>query len=569
MQDNRTKWLIALGALVGLCAISLVCVVIVGLTAFQGYFTTTEITTMPAEPGVVEGEQPGPRDQPAARRGSNELVLLGADPPTLDPALTTDATSANYIVEMFSGLVTLNMELETVPDIAQEWVVSEDGTVYTFNLRDDTRFADGREVTAEDFKYSWERACAPATQSPVADTYLGDIVGCREKLRGESDEVTGVRVVDAYTLEVTIDAPKVYFLSKLTYPTAFVVDRETIEREGRLWASVNPNGTGPFTLAQYTFGERLVLVPNQNYYGSPAPSVERVTYILSGGSGMTMYETDEIDMVGVGQADIDRVLDPSSPLHNDVREVENLSIGYIGLNSDAPPFDDPLVRQAFTMAIDKQALAEVVLGDRVSPAYGILPTGMPGHNPDLEGLRYDPEQAWALLEQSSYGGPEALPDITFHVVGGGGSAGPETEAIVEMWRQNLGVEVALEQTEWATFLFDINQRPNPYPLFSLGWIADYPDPENFLDLHFHCDSTYNQTGYCNREVDTLLEEARVEQDEERRMELYQEVEQIVVSESPWIPLWFGRGHVLVKPWVQNYHFPPTIVPTLQYVEIEH
>ena len=463
--------------------------------------------------------------------------------------------------------MTLDQEVEVVPDIAAEWSVSEDNTLYTFTLREDVTFADGTPVTADDFKYSIERACDAATLSPVADIYLGDIVGCRDKLQQQASEVSGVRVVDPYTLEIQIDAPKVYFLAKLTYPTAFVVDQTTVEREGNLWASTAPNGSGAFKLVEYSFGERLVLEPNENYYGDPKPSVERVTYILSGGSGMTMYETGEVDVVGVGLSDISRVLDPSSPLNAELREISEFSIGYIGLNAQQPPFDDPLVRQAFNLAVDKESLVSAVLNDTVIPAYGIVPPGMPGHDPDLEGLRFDPEQAQALLAQSSYGSAENLPDITLHVSGAGGAAGPQIEAIAEMWNRNLGVEVAIEQTEWATFLTDIDRRPNPYQAFSIGWIADYPDPENFLDLLFHCDSLGNRTGYCNEEVDALLEQARVERDANARMALYQQAQEIVVSDAAWVPLWFNKGYVLVKPYVEEYRFPPTIVPTLKYVQL--
>ncbi|MBA3530983.1 MAG: peptide ABC transporter substrate-binding protein [Ardenticatenales bacterium] len=569
MEDNRTKWLIALGALVGLCLMTLLCVLGVGGMAFYN--------TQRGEVGVESGpnsEQPrestgGEEGGPTVRKSSNELVVLGADPPTLDPALASDATSAAYIVEIFSGLVTLNTELEVVADIAREWEVSDDGTLYTFFLNEGVRFANGSPLTAEDFKYSIERACDPSTQSPVADTYLGDIVGCRDKLRGESSEVSGIRVVNEQTVEVQIDAAKVYFLAKLTYPTAYVVDQETIEQEGRLWATKNPNGAGAFQLEEYSFGEKLVLIPNENYHGSPKPSVERITYVLSGGSAMTMYETDEIDIVGVGLADLDRVQDPSSPLNRELREFESLSVGYIGLNAALPPFDDLLVRQAFNMAIDKEKLIEVVVRDTVAPAYGILPPGLPGYNAELEGLRYDPDKARELLEQSSYGGPEGLPDITLHVSGAGGGTAAEVEAIIEMWKQELGVEVSIEQTEWATFLFDVSRRPNPYQAFSIGWIGDYPDPENFLDILFHCDSLDNKTGYCNEEVDALLEQARVEQDHDRRMELYQQAEEIIVEEGAWVPLWFNQGYVLIKPWVKDYMLPLTIVPLMKYVKIEH
>ena len=174
------------------------------------------------------------------------LNLYGRDPHTLDPAVSGEMRSHQYIMQLFGGLVCLDDNLEPAPDIAREWQVSDDGRTYTFYLRHDVRFHDGREVKAEDFKYSWERACDPATGSLTAATYLGDIVGVGEVLVGESKEISGVRVIDDYTLEVRIDAPKSYFLSKLTYPTAFVVDRANVEPGGEWWR--NPNGTGPFKL---------------------------------------------------------------------------------------------------------------------------------------------------------------------------------------------------------------------------------------------------------------------------------------------------------------------------------
>jgi len=558
-NNNNTKWLIALGALVGLCVVSLLCVVVLG-----GYVFVQDGQNAP----VQEGDQTVPQATSIVRANRNELILLGEEPPTLDPGLAGDSTSSGYIVEMFSGLVTLNTELEVVPDIAESWETSDDGMVYTFTLRDDVTFANGKPVTSNDFKYSIERSCDPETQSAVADTYLGDIIGCREKLRGDASQVSGVKAIDDKTLEITIDSPKVYFLAKLTYPTAFVVDKTTIEKEGRLWASEKPNGTGAFTLEEYKFGEKLVLVPNENYYGDPKPSVDRATYVLSGGSGMTLYETDEIDITSIGAADIERVLDPVSPLNADLVPIENLSIGYIGLNINEAPFDDPLVRQAFNHAIDKETIIEVIGKGITDPAYGVLPPGIPGFSENIEGLTFDAEKAKALLAQSSYGGAENLPDITLHVSGAGGTPSEYVEAITEMWKQNLEVEVFIEQTEWATFLSDITRKPNPYQLYNVGWIADYPDPQNFLDILFHCDSLDNKTGYCNEEVDQLLEAARIEKDQTRRFEIYEQAEQLVISDAAWVPLWYSKGYVLVKPWIKDYRFPGTIVPKLKYVTIQ-
>ncbi|MEA3459548.1 MAG: peptide ABC transporter substrate-binding protein, partial [Chloroflexota bacterium] len=303
----------------------------------------------------VEPGAPAPTATPRPAAKGAELNLPGADPPTLDPALAQDATSAEYIVEIFSGLVTINPDLEIAPDIAESWEVGEDGKVYTFHLGEDAKFHDGMPVTAHDFKYSIERACDPRIASPVADAYLRDIVGAKDKLRGVAAEVSGVRVIDDHTLEIEIDAPKVYFLYNLTYPVAFVVDERNVERGGRTWTD-RPNGTGPFKLAEYRLGEKIVLERNEFYYGDPKPALERVNYILAGGSAMTMYETGELDAVPVGLVDIERVTDPANPLHKELTIVQTLSTYYLGFNVQEPPFDDVKVRQALNMAIDKQKI---------------------------------------------------------------------------------------------------------------------------------------------------------------------------------------------------------------------
>ena len=504
--------------------------------------------------------------RPLAPRGAT-LNLPGVDPPTLDPALTQDATSATYIVEIFSGLVTLNQDLEITPDIAESWDLSDDDTTYTFHLRDDVKFHDGKPVTAQDFKYSIERACDPATGSVVADTYLGDIVGAQAKLRGQADEVSGVVVIDDHTLEITIDSPKAYFLSKLTYPTAFVVDQENVEGPVQPWTD-KPNGTGPFRLAEYELGLRIVLERNEAYYGDSKPALERVNFVLAGGSAMTMYETGELDAVPIGLADIERVLDPSNPLNKELSITPpTLSIFYIGFNVQKPPFDDQKVRQAFNYAVDKDKYVEVVWKKMQLKADGILPPGMPGYNDDLQGYPYDPDKARQLIAESKYGDVSNLPEITLNVSGGGGEAARQVSAIVEMYKQNLGVNIAIQQTEWATYLWDL--RAHRYQMFGLtaGWIADYPDPQDFLDILFHSESRNNDTLYSNPEVDRLLEEARGEQDFETRMELYQQAEEMILEDAPIVPLTHDAEHWLTKPYVEGMTYPPAIIPKLKYVSI--
>lgn len=511
--------------------------------------------------GGPEGSTPTGGSEP--RSGSGELRLASDDPPTLDPHLATDATSATYIVEIFGGLVTIDKDLKIVPDLAERWDVSPDGTVYTFYLRSNALFHSGKRVTANDIKCSMERAADPRTLSPVADTYLGDIVGVKDKLRGRTQDVRGVEVVDESTVRITIDAAKPYFLAKLTYPTAFVIDCQQVQQNPARW-SQRPNGTGPYRLQSWRPGESITLVANPRYHLDPKPSIQKVTYLLAGGSPLTMYENGEIDITGVGLSDIERVRDPRDPLNKEFREVFDLDVSYIGFNIQQQPFDDVKVRQAFAMSIDKQKLAEVALRNAVTPAKGILPPGMPGYNPDLKGLEYNPERAKQLLRESKYG--ERLPRVTMTVVGAGATSGPTTDAILEMWRQNLGVQVEVQQVEFVTFLQD--QRRGRFQMFEAGWIADYVDPEDFLDILFHSQSLDNSTKYNNPQVDQLLESARTEKDANKRMDLYRRAEEIVVNEAPWIPLFHGKSNVLIKPYVKGWVVAPLVIPHLRYASIE-
>ena len=493
------------------------------------------------------------------------FVRLYVDPPTLDPHLTTDATSAQIIVEVFGGLVTIDKDLNVVSDLAESWDISNDGRVYTFRIRPDAVFHNGKPVTAADVRWSLERATDPLTEAPNVDQYLGDIVGVDAKINGDALEISGVRVINERTIEITIDGAKSFFLAKLTYPTAFVLDRENIEASPKNWFR-KPNGTGPFQLTEYKVGETLILSRHDGYHLGPAKLAE-VEMILSGGTSMLMYENDEIDIAGVGLADIDRLQEPSNSLNAELHQASpQFSIQYIGLNVNEPPLDDRKVRQALNLAIDKNEIATIVLGDQVVPATGILPPGFPGFSESVSGYDFDPARAKQLLLESKYGGDlENIPPITITTPGSfGANVSLDMEVVLAMWEKNLGVKTEFQQTEFATFLKDLNKRR--FQMFDIGWIADYPDPENFLDILFYSDSSNNHTNYNNPVVDSLLEQARVETDEAKRFSIYNEVEQTILDDAPWIPLWYsGERYLLIKPNVQDYFQTPLIIPKLRHV----
>jgi len=532
--------------------------------------TATQVPTVVSTPPPARSERPTPTGQAKVapellqtpeRVGDDKPTggvfrRLWADPPTLDPALVTDGTSYAIVIELFSGLVKLTGESDDpiAMDLAESYSVSNEGKTYKFVLKDDLKFSDGSPLTASDFKWSWERAALPETESPIVDEFLGDIIGVQAIIDGEATTAEGIEVIDDHTLQVTIDAPKPYFIAKLTYPIAFVVNADNVTSGGENWTD-DPVGTGPFVLKSYSIGERMILSKNSNYWGDPA-YLDEVHMLLAGGSAMAMYENDEIDITGIGLADLERVTDPEEELSKDVVEVPpSFSTSYIGFNVEEAPFDDVHFRRALNFAVDKQLVANAVFSDLVRPATGVIPPGFVGFNPDLEGLAFDEEKAKEELAKSRYADPETRPRIVITLPGTGGSPSLTTEVVADMWRRTLEVDVEIQQVEWATFLQEIDNYR--LQMFSLAWSPDYPDPHTFIDVLFRSDSQINQTKYSNAEVDRLLDEATTEQDPARRIQLYQQAEQIIVDEASWVPMWWGSsGKILVKPWIKDFNISP-------------
>ena len=301
-----------------------------------------------------------------------QLNVMYSDPPTLDPHIAQDSTSAGIILEIYSGLVSLDTNLQIIPDIAESWTISNDGMKYTFKLRDNAKFHNGKYIKAEDFLWSFNRAANPSTNSITAEDYLGDIVGVQDVIDGKADKISGIKLIDELTLEINIYSPKAYFLAKLTYPPAFLLSKKYVENTGENWID-KPVGTGPFVLVDYQIGQVLKIARNDNYWGDPA-KIEGVIFNLAGGTSMAMYENDEIDITGVGLADLERVKDPNDSLNKDLVDVPpQFTLSYIGFNVKEPPFDDINFRKALSHSVDKALIAEKIYSGLTQPAYGILP----------------------------------------------------------------------------------------------------------------------------------------------------------------------------------------------------
>jgi len=539
-------------------------------------------------------------------RAAGVLRMSGSDPSTIDPIYCGDTGCAQIVAEIFDGLMVPIMsrfvtpednarfcrtdlgdeEICLVPNIAAGWpekVVNADGTVtYTFTLRDDVFWhfgqdenGDPRRVTAQDFKYSWERAGKPRNASSTFELYLSDIVGATPYNRGQARTISGIEVVDDFTLAVTIDADKPYWLWNMAYTTSFVVDEVQVEASPN-WTD-NPNGTGPFKLAEHIPGNRMVLTANESYHLG-APYLDRVEINLAGGSTVTKYETGELDVAGIGLADLNRVRNPSDPLNADLVEGRNeIGTSFIGFNTIDPVLQNVELRQALAMAIDKELLVETTLENAVVVASTFTPPGMPDYVPPTEaGLTYDPDTARQLLRDAGYTVEQGangawtsnVPELEIAVSGQGADAASWLQAVVEMWRQELGVIVAIDMRgDFLAFQEDL--KFGRFQLITSGWVADYPDPQDFIDLKLTCnrDVRNNETRYCNEAVDALVIAARTEQDVAKRMALYREAETLMLQDVPIIPMFHGKNMVLRKSYVEDFFPQPMIMPHLRFVQV--
>ena len=380
---------------------------------------------------------------------------------------------------------------------------------------------------------------------------MGDIAGIQAVIDGDATQISGLHAVDDYTLEVTLTAPVVYFLQKLAYPVAFVVDSETVD--GRSWER-NPNGTGPFRLQNWDDDEEIILVRNESYYLEPA-RVRHIVYDLGPGLPLALYEEGDIDLVGVGGANLDRVEDPNNRLHDDLQVGVALCTSTIGLNTQIAPFDDVRVRQAFNYALDKELLIDTFSGGDALVATGSLPPGMPGYTADPNrGYPFDPTKANQLLDEAGYVDRSTFPVLTY-TTSGYGDVGGYVTAVITLWQETLGITIQPVVVDPFIY-YDELYAGNGGNLYQSGWCADYPDPQNFLDILYHSQSRQNIGRYVNLEVDALLEQARIEEDVPTRLAQYAEIERRIVADAPVVFVSHSLQAVLVSSNLDGYRLTP-------------
>jgi len=478
----------------------------------------------------------------AAKSGGEDQfrVNLGTEPPSLDWSLATDHVSFNVIANLMVGLTEFDKDLKPAPVIAKSWDILDGGNKIVFHLRDDVQWSDGKKVRAQDFEYSWKRLLNPKTASEYAYT-LFDIVNAQEYHEGKvrESQAVGVKAEDDTTLAVQLRHPASYFLTLTTFEVTFPQRQDVIDKFQSRWTDPeNMVTNGPFLLSSWKHENELQLRANPKFFrGKPAMSNVTMYMVNEKTTALAMYEQGQLDFID--NHSIPTLEKPRLAKQQGYKLVPQLRGEYYGFAVDRKPFDNPKVRKAFALAIDRNVFPQILKGGE-QPASSWIPPGMPAHNTKI-GLSYNADEARRLLREAGYPDGKGLPPI---VLGYNTDEDHKlvAEAIQSMWQRTLGVVVSIENQEWKVFLKKLQN--DPFQVYRSGWGADYPDPDNFMKL-FTSASGQNYSRWKNPRYDQLVEQASHELDASKRVALYDEAQRILCeTELPITPL-FWRGETTV------------------------
>ncbi|MEX2367057.1 MAG: peptide ABC transporter substrate-binding protein [Pseudohongiellaceae bacterium] len=497
----------------------------------------------------------------------------GTEPQGLDPHIVTGVPEHHIIQALFEGLVTKNpYTLEIEPGVAESWEISDDQLTYTFHLRDDARWSNGDPVSAEDFRWSWQRVLTPELGSQY-NYMLFPVENAEAFAVGAVDDFNevGVKVLDEHTLRVTLRAPAAYFLQLLDHYSTFPVHRATIEAFGsptdRLtrWAREgNIVANGPFNLTEWQINSHIRVEKSDTYWGADQVELNGIVY----------YPTENLvteeRMFRDGQLHYtnDVPLEKISVYLNEEPELITIA-PYLGtyyymINTDREPFDDVRVRRALAMTVNRDLLVETVMQGIVEPSYAIVPPGTLGYQPPKT-FDYDPQRARQLLADAGF--PDGRDFPPFEILYNTSESHQKIAvAIQQMWQKELGISVTLTNQEWQVYLDAQNNMD--YDVSRRGWIGDYVDPHSFLDM-FITGGGNNKTGFASTRYDEIvLHEAPRKLDTDERFELYYQAENMLMEAMPIIPIYTYQTKHLVHPSVQG--MPENIMDysNFRYVYLE-
>lgn len=489
----------------------------------------------------------------------------GTEPETLDPALITGVPESRIVDGLFEGLVSLDPEtLAPRPGVAESWAVSDDQKQYTFVLRKDAKWSNGEALTSADFVASWQRVLNPKTGAAYA-YQLYPVKNAEAYNQGKLQDFTqvGVQATDAHTLMVALENPCPYFLDLVAFHTLFPTPSAPIRQHGDRW--VMPENivcNGPFRLAKWLPDQRIELTPNPHYWDRTQVKLSKITFRAQSDLDVAFKaflkgELDWLPAIPVSKVDEARK-------HPDYYVAPYLGVYFYRFNCTKPPFNDARVRRAFAMGTNRELITSHILKGGQEPATWFCPPA--GGYEHVQGLAYDPDGAQELLAQAGYGkGDNPLPTIELLYNTSEGHKAI-AEALSQQWKDNLGADIALHNSEWKVFLSDMNQLN--YQMCRSSWIGDYNDPNTFFDM-WVTNGGNNRTGWSSKPYDALLRQAAEEANRDQRMALFQQMERILVEqELPILPLYIYVNQGLLAEHVMGWYDNVRDYHPLKYIWLE-
>ncbi|MBB6716781.1 peptide ABC transporter substrate-binding protein [Clostridium gasigenes] len=508
----------------------------------------------------------GGKDSSASKQ--QVIYNLGADPKTLDPQLNTASDAGNIILNAFDGLTRMDKDSKAAPGVAETWDVSPDGLKYTFHLRKNSKWSDGKDVTANDFKYAWLRALDSKTAADYA-YQLYYIKGGEEynTNKGTAEQV-GIKVVDDYTLEVELVAPTSYFTQLTAFATYMPVRKDIIEANGDAWATKPESyiSNGPFKMTDFRMKDAIVLVKDENYWDAANVKLDKIDIrmVTENTTSYAEFKAGTFDMINeVPPAEVESALkDKNAAVFKEFGTYFmclNVGNNTDALNPEAvKALGNKKFRQALSVAVDRTALVENVTKGQQVPAVGFTPPGAP--TPDgkdfSESKKYiEPtgniEEAKKLLAEAGYPNGQGLPKFNLSI-NSEGVHSAVAQYLQSVWKE-IGVETEISSQEFK--VYQQVRKDGKYMIGRHGWSGDYVDPITFLDMWI-TNGGNNEAGYSNAKYDALIEEAKTTPDEAKKYEALRNAEDILMDEMPVIPLYYYTKVRAIKEDIKDLLISP-------------
>ncbi|WP_099159289.1 peptide ABC transporter substrate-binding protein [Virgibacillus ndiopensis] len=485
-------------------------------------------------------------------------INIKSEPPSLHPGKATDSTSGAVLNQTFEGLMRINQDGEAEPAMAESYKLSEDQKTYTFKIREDATWSNGDPVTAQDFEYAWKWVLNPESPDTDYAYQLYAIKGAEAAKTGEGSlEDVGVTAKDDKTLVVELNQPTPYFLDLTAFYTYFPVNHKVVEGADDWAQDVGENyvTNGPFTMESWEHKNQIVLKKNPDYWDAENVNLETVNmYMIDDeNTELQMYKNNELDWAGSPTGSIPLAAIPSLKQDGSLNVSPLAGVYYYAFNTEKPPFNNANIRKAFALSINREGIVKSITKGEQQPAMALVPPSIFEENNEGYFKDNDVEKAKEYLQKGlDELGLDKLPKISITYNTSEAHAAI-AQAIQDMWRKNLGVEVELSNEEWNVFLDTMSE--GNFQVGRMGWNADFNDAINFLEL-FQTVGGNNYTNWENEEYASLLEKSKTETDPAARKEILRQAEQIFMDEMPIAPIYFYTNVWLNKDYVKDVTVSP-------------